>query len=69
MRLSKTKENTYNMNMKKLTTASAMYSQGSYISPAVRIVDIQAEGLLCVSMIKVMSLEIDPWEEDDEFIW
>lgn len=56
------------MNKRQLT-ATAMHSEGSYTSPAVRVVEVQAEGVLCVSMIQAMSLEIDPWEEDDEFTW
>lgn len=55
------------MNMKKLTTASAMYSQGSYISPAVRVVDIQAEGLLCISVYLPMAT-FEEWE-DGTFTW
>ena len=54
---------------KKQFTATAMHSEGSYTSPSVKVVEIQAEGMLCVSMIQAMSLEIDPWEVDDEFTW
>lgn len=49
---------------KKQFTATAMYSQGSYTSPAVKVVEIHAEGVLCVS---VRSLEV--WENADPFEW
>ena len=47
---------------KKQFTATAMYSQGSYTSPAVKVVEITAEGVLCMSFKVLKSNSIEEWD-------
>lgn len=53
---------------KKQFTATAMYSQGSYTSPAVKVVEIQAEGVLCISAYLPLAT-FEEWEDDGIIDW
>ena len=55
---------------KKLTTAGATLSASSYTSPAVKVAEIHSEGVLCMSMGKLLQQDFghEVWETDDD-LW
>ncbi len=57
----KKKQKTYNLIMNKELTTAATLSLGarSYESPAVSVVEVISEGVLCASG------QLEGWEEDD----
>lgn len=52
---------------KRQFTATAMYSQGSYTSPAVKVVEITAEGVLCMSFT-LLEYQHEEWVYDED-LW
>ena len=53
------------MNKKLTTAATLSLGVRSYESPAVTVVEVLSEGVLCASN----GLSVNPWENDDDFSW
>ena len=59
------------MNKRQLT-ATAMYSEGSYTSPAVKVVEVQAEGMLCISariFLEENYATLQEWNDVTDLPW
>jgi len=57
--------------MNKILTTAAGSSLGarSYESPALAIVEVHSEGVLCASQMGSNTLSVDEWETDNTFSW
>ena len=53
------------MNKELTTAANSTLRVSSYESPAVNVVEVLSEGVLCASN----GLSVNPWENDDDFSW
>ena len=53
------------MNKILKTAASASLSTSSYETPAVTVMEVMSEGVLCASN----GLSVKAWENDEDFSW
>ena len=57
--------------MNKTTKPAANPTLGvcSYESPALNVVEVHSEGVLCSSVLEGNTLSVGNWEEDESFSW
>ena len=57
------------MNKTLTTAATLTLGARSYESPAVNVVEIFSEGVMCASTLDGNTLSVDEWETDNTFSW
>lgn len=57
------------MNKTLTTAATLTLGARSYESPAVNVVEIFSEGVMCNSTLDGNTLSVDKWETDETFSW
>ena len=57
------------MNKTLTTAATLTLGARSYESPAVTVVEVLSEGVMCNSTLDGNTLSVDEWETDNTFSW
>ena len=57
------------MNKTLTTAATLTLGARSYESPAVNVVEVLSEGVMCASTLDGNTLSVDEWETDNTFSW